>query len=491
MDVVIVVTGSVQQENFWQNRLNSLQGFLFISPTYVICVHEDWPNGAGNGLGTLYAFLKAREKAKSLLGIDLFKLQENGASIALYHVAGRGQRLYPLTPCEQGSKSLVKLPGWISDSNSPQITILEAILKQTAVYAPYRKGRLSVFWGDQLFFIPSPSEIQVPQSPIDILSKKIAIPARSDWEAAGYDHYGIICRLNNRHFLFEKVSYENFLELIAPAAISEVSEAFLSLGCFSLSWPITQGLLDLFERELKEKKVKMDAEISFWIPLITDQEVFSRMMEQKQFKGSRPQEHYERMQKFKEKFCLQQKQAVPFFSATDIGFNSYWWDFGTLASYFRNTMLLTEKTREGSAMREFLGGDPHSSHKPIGVACDENSLLFNCRIRSGKIKDSILINVEADYIEADHCLIMNSHLHTLEAKNCLLYQVTETETLSMKEGTLRADIDFNKKDITRPHLKTPHLKMYTQLLNDGKADWTVQLPQNPLSYETLHELLQC
>lgn len=30
------------------------------------------------------------------------------------------------------------------------MTILEAVLKQTGVYAPMRKGRLSVFWGDQV-----------------------------------------------------------------------------------------------------------------------------------------------------------------------------------------------------------------------------------------------------------------------------------------------------------------------------------------------------
>jgi len=37
----------------------------------VLAVHEDWtPDGAGNGLGTLYAYVKARTKAAAA-GLDL------------------------------------------------------------------------------------------------------------------------------------------------------------------------------------------------------------------------------------------------------------------------------------------------------------------------------------------------------------------------------------------------------------------------------------
>jgi hypothetical protein len=45
----------------------------------------------------------------------------------------------------------VKLPSTVSVGGaSVPLTILEAVLKQTGVYAPSRKGRLSVFWGDQV-----------------------------------------------------------------------------------------------------------------------------------------------------------------------------------------------------------------------------------------------------------------------------------------------------------------------------------------------------
>ena len=47
-------------------------------------------------------------------------------------------------------------------------SILESVIKQTGAYAASRKGRLSVFWGDQVF-IPSVSLAYTPDSHVDIL----------------------------------------------------------------------------------------------------------------------------------------------------------------------------------------------------------------------------------------------------------------------------------------------------------------------------------
>lgn len=44
----------------------------------------------------------------------------------------------------------------------------EAVIKQTGVYAPSRKGRLGVFWGDQVF-IPSAPTTYTPTHHIDIM----------------------------------------------------------------------------------------------------------------------------------------------------------------------------------------------------------------------------------------------------------------------------------------------------------------------------------
>ena len=77
----------------------------------VLAVSEDWsPSGAGNGLGTLYAFQKANLASMEKYGVDLEKeLGEGKISAALFHTAGKGTRLAPLPASENNNK-----PGVVS-----------------------------------------------------------------------------------------------------------------------------------------------------------------------------------------------------------------------------------------------------------------------------------------------------------------------------------------------------------------------------------------
>ena len=87
-DFLIVCTSSPAQEAFWQKRLESVRGIVLPKSVVILAVHEDWPGGAGNGLGTLYAYSKAAAKA-STMGMDLMEELRSGKSIALYHTAGK------------------------------------------------------------------------------------------------------------------------------------------------------------------------------------------------------------------------------------------------------------------------------------------------------------------------------------------------------------------------------------------------------------------
>ncbi|POM67850.1 Hypothetical protein PHPALM_16071, partial [Phytophthora palmivora] len=155
-DIVIVCTSTPHQAQYWQDRLMATRGSISPKDAKVIAVYEDWEGGAGNGLGTLYAYTKAVAAGKEIYGIDIPALLASGSiSVALYHTAGKGTRLAPLPGSENNNKSGVKLPAMVEvkDKYVP-MTILEAVVKQTGVYASSRRGRLSVFWGDQVF-IPS------------------------------------------------------------------------------------------------------------------------------------------------------------------------------------------------------------------------------------------------------------------------------------------------------------------------------------------------
>lgn len=110
-DVTIICTTDDHQANFWMTKLKhgaSNVGDDSVFPL-VVAVSEDWidPSGAGNGLGTLYAWKKACDYAKNSCpgNPDLESLLLEGTiSAAIYHTAGKGTRLAPLPASENNNK---------------------------------------------------------------------------------------------------------------------------------------------------------------------------------------------------------------------------------------------------------------------------------------------------------------------------------------------------------------------------------------------------
>jgi len=109
-DVTIVCTTDDHQAAYWMDRLShgllkkKEGGGLY---PMVLAVSEDWNDagGAGNGLGTLYAFRKAASLAVQLHGVDLNReLADGKVSAGLYHTAGKGTRLAPLPASENNNK---------------------------------------------------------------------------------------------------------------------------------------------------------------------------------------------------------------------------------------------------------------------------------------------------------------------------------------------------------------------------------------------------
>ena len=190
-DYVIVCCSNLAAENYWQTRLEATVKEVTGAAAVVLCVHEDWNGGAGNGLGTLYAFQKACAKARATGGMDLAQRMRDGASVALYHTAGKGTRLAPLPGAENNNKPGVKLPGLLTVGGEKKpFTVLESVIRQTSAYAKVRGGRCSVFWGDQIF-VPSVA-LSGGDHPADILAALRPMPSKAEWEAEGLHQYGLI-----------------------------------------------------------------------------------------------------------------------------------------------------------------------------------------------------------------------------------------------------------------------------------------------------------
>ena len=125
-DVIIVCCSNLAAERFWQARLSETAAEVTgCASTTVLAVHEDWNGGAGNGLGTLYAFQKACAKAAESGHGDLLAKLKGGAAMAIYHTAGKGTRMAPLPGAENNNKPGVKLSALVkvgSGTLTPTLT---------------------------------------------------------------------------------------------------------------------------------------------------------------------------------------------------------------------------------------------------------------------------------------------------------------------------------------------------------------------------------
>ena len=481
MDIIVISTTSRYQEHYWQNRLESTKGVITNSDAVIITVHEDWPGGAGNGLGTLYALVKAQEKGLQLFAIDIMDRLKKGASIGLYHTAGKGTRLAPLPGSETNNKSGVKLPGLVTLGNEIlPITILEAVIKQTSVYASSRKKRVSVFWGDQIF-VPSVKVEYQPNHHADILCQLGPMPDRSQWERLGLEKYGLIAVDAEGHATqVEKIDFDTAEKLIADQIISAEKGIGISIGSFSISYELAQFLLAEFGKELSSKTGKLNSDPHIWMPLTLDLNTYIDMMERKGQSIDQARDHYQRMASFKERF--QKKYSCSeILGPVNTGQSSYWWDYGTMKSFIANTTKLLNNDEEGAAIRDFFGIHHNLVSTAVGkeLNMDDNSRLIASRVNRGSIKNSLLINVHVDDLVVENCVLIGVACPKMSGQSCLIYNVFADEKLDFKPNSVRSDCHIPGNQ---------SYSMVTRTDKDGGQDWNTKLQENQISYEELHRL---
>ncbi len=441
-DYLVVSTHSKREARYWKERLEERKGTLIPEKTEILTVIETWPGGAGNGLGTLDAFA----------GADLLEELEEGCSVFLYHTAGKGQRLAPLPLAEGGNKSAVLLPEMV---DGEPLTILEAVIRQTSILAPYREGRLSVFWGDQLFIPSLPFDDELHHH-VDILTKLQPLPSEETWNEQQLGTYGLICvDAEGDVQQLEKSDYPTIQTLIRKGLVSVSGGVGLSLGSFSLSAEMVSALLEEFEPELSAQEEQLDTDPHFWMPLSLDSHTYTNFMKACGTDESFARDHHERMRKFSEKHFPHLERVL---GCTDIGADAYWWDFGSLPRYSHYMRKLLSSTDEGEAIRAFFGAPPLTN----------GNLIIASDLPTKNVKDSVLFRVQAKQATVAHSLLLEVTADTIECKGALGYRLNEKK-ISLAEGMAKA------ADLT------------TQIDSDGRADWDKVLPGNDSSYAEAYE----
>jgi len=461
LDYIIIVTNSAKERFL-------LSTYLGQDPR-ILVVTERWQNpaGAGNGLGTLHGYLAACELARARFGCDLQQELEAGKTIAIYHTAGKGIRLFPL-PLIEGCKSKVRLPSGFGRSHDHFETILEVVLRSSKLFAPTNKGRLLVFWADQLFL---PSKVPVPPSShISLFCQNQPAPEVGSWIEGGWHHYGLISRDRcGTERQFEKLSAELFQQF-SPFFEAGFAK---SLGCFSLSKELLGALLEEFAEELRNKTAHFDTDHHFWMPLSCDEATYVHVVHEESASA-----HFRRMTRFRSRF-EKNFPGMPLFGSSDIGQDGLFLDYGNLPRFYHNILALGPDNELGRLLRRFYGlkkTAPQSGKLSI----DSESIVIDSTIQEGTISKSVVIGLEAHCVDIHESVVMSSSALALRAKKALCYHVQEKGPLELEEGALRADLTCGGDSF----------KLVDRIENHPKEEWTLCLPGNPHSWKELYEKIK-
>jgi hypothetical protein len=423
-------------------------------------------------------------------------MREGNASIGMYHTAGKGTRLAPLPGAENNNKPGVKVPVSVMvGSELVPMTILEAVIKQTSSYAASRPGRLSVFWGDQVFIPTVPVEYSVSHH-VDILCSLGPMPSEEVWAAKGMDKYGLIAQSTSGEAAqVEKVSYQTANEMLS--GLGSISSVGVSLGSFSVSGAMLFALLDEFSHELEAKQGKLDSDPHLWMPMTLPKDAYIQLMKAKSMTPEESAAHFDRIQVFLERFkeSLDGTEcSLGVFGPVDVGQGVYWWDYGQLKLYQRNSLLLCADTSEAALMRRFFGMSDTVGGRIVHtdtsrVTVDTLSCISNCNLGAdgadsgscGSVKGSVLCNVNCNYIDAENCILVNVTAERICAKpGSIVYNIVDTngdKGLEVKEDEVVTGVMADDES---------QLIMNSCMSTDGGNMWKVLVKGNSQSFEDVY-----
>jgi hypothetical protein len=393
-----------------------------------------------------------------------------------------------------------KLPFAVKDGDMMRpITVLESVIRQTGIYA--RRGRLSVFWGDQVFLptITISKDVS-PTHHIDILCTLLGetAPTAQEWVAQGLDKYGVIAVVGSTDGVensgmpleaaqVEKVSHETATAMLQ--ALGQIRQVGPSLGSFSVSSLFLEALCTEFALELSEKVAKFDTDPHFWMPLTLPQESYVSLMKQKGTDEQVSQDHYARMSAMKASFLeTASGTGLGLFGAVDVGKDACWWDYGQLALYHTNTRLLLDQTNPSAdLLRSFLGIDETAEHvfeSSISEATtlDDLSYIFFSKIANGSISESLLSKVAAPMIHAHGAIIVNcaSTTSITAGKGSILYNCIDRTGagIGAKDGEVVVGVTNDQGE---------SFLMRSRIDIDGGKVWSIPLEGvNDVSFEQVH-----
>jgi|GEM_PF-1853797 len=530
-DVVVIVSAQESERRYWKERLEAMKGQVIGRDTVVFSVLESYGGGVppGNGLGSLLAYQSAREESPSQAGVSWKALMERikrqkgrDANIAIYHTAGFGSRVWPITGSEFGSKSRISMPRYL-DQNGRKVpmTLLESTLFQSSIFAKNRSGRIMVFWGDQVFIPTVPlEELQSStDSPVEIL----ALVGQFPYEDI-VNKYGLIAlesetpgqwtaaRLMQKPKTVEAA--RNFI-----AAHSKITAAAKSLGSFTVDRSFWDAMMRSYRSELNEEtpseqaKFRADTDGDWWIPLTTlefalkgseaEVSLFQSAQDLKKYLVSRKLDQPEFTDRILRLYLNSRKvSSQPLMRVVNAGEKSLFWDFGNIGVeegttegiFRRNILILLQDSPEGKLSRQFWGvPEPFTGTVPGTNVRAENSIITASELlpgSNGVIQNSVVSGMRGIF-ELD---VQDSFLYgltdergsaaegplALNARHAIGYQLKLSLPLNIPEGHILAGVPVLGEDVV----------LRTTELSDAKAVWLKAMFENPVAFGSAANLIR-
>ena len=376
----------------------------------------------------------------SQFGLDLSaELSQGRVSVGLYHTAGKGTRLAPLPGSENNNKPGVKIPAIISlEGKNVPATILESVIKQTGSYASSRKGRLSVFWGDQVF-IPTASCQLAPKYHVDILCSLGPMMGEAEWKEKGMDKYGLIAQAKlGGAAQVEKVDHSTAVQLLS--SLGDIESVGASLGSFSVSFAMLSALLSEFAPELSARKGKLDSDPHLWMPMTLVEDSYLHLMQQKGVAKDVAAAQHHRIAAMVQSFKNDPStSALQLFGPVDVGQDVLWWDYGQLLLYQRNTLRLTDDSAETRLMKLFFG--IRDEERIAGV--DAHSAVSSSTLHTASVHRSVIVNTRCQHVEVEDAIVVNVTARRIVAgRGSILYNLVDSseEGIRLEEGEVRVGV---------------------------------------------------
>ncbi len=498
-DIVIIVNSTPQQAEFWQSHLtgeDNIHGSAAAvkASSVVLSVTEsNWKGGAGNALGTLNGFLQAARKARKLglinvsSGaeadelIDVFLAYSSEKSVFMYHTAGKGTRIAPLPAAECNSKPNIKLAKMIKDAGEMRsLTILEAVLMETSIYAPSRKNRLSVFWGDQVII----NELDISckgKHHIEIFGELLPL-------TKGIKDYGILIPLEGGECRQrEKLSMEEVRSLLPEGE----ERVYKSIGSFTVSIEFLKALLDepCHKEYLAKEEGSLNTDPDWWQPLTSKRQEYIKAMEEKKVSKIDASSRWDKMndmwQGFSSSGAFKSSGLTHKLGFTDVGGNSLWWDYGQNLYYLENMQLVAAHSEEGALARAFFGireDEWIDETSGVGRAEVKDSVVLSSRIEGGRLEKCLVINSCLKNVTATGAIIVDSTVLDLNAEDALCYNVAD-RTVRLDKGKVLVNVFHPDKG---------RIPMMTDVYRDGKSDWESgeRIYDNAYTYPQIAELMK-